>query len=195
VSGRADAMVEHKLLAALDRLARAQRLFRQDVATRHGLSPLQGQILQTLAGGSPPEPLVTALARELGVTQPTVTEALGALERKRLVTRRVDPADGRRWRLALTKRGRALAEQLATADQPMLDALGAIAEPDRARALETLLDLIARLHGVGVITVARTCTTCRFHEVDRGGHYCRLLDLDLAPADLRVDCAEHQSAA
>lgn len=99
--------------AALERLGRARRIHRQGVATAHGLTPLQLDLLATLADGPPPLPYVGELAAELGVAQPTVTDSLNALVRKGLVRRRRDDADARRSLLTLTRGGdRVVAEIL-----------------------------------------------------------------------------------
>ena len=186
--------LDQKLLDALDRLARGQRVFRQEIATRHGLTPLQAQILSTVTAGPPPAARTTALARELDVTQPTVTDAILSLERKHLVRRHADPADGRRSVVRPTSKGRALARRLAHAERPLLDALAGLPPDSRSAGLETLLGLIASMHRAGIITVARTCMTCQFHEGDTGSHYCALLDIPLETEDLRVNCPEHKPA-
>ena len=62
--------------------------------------------------------------------------------------------------------------------------------------LESMLRLIGLLLDVGIIDVARTCFTCRFHrQLSDTGHHCGLLGIDLQTADLRVNCAEHQPVA
>lgn len=181
-----------KLVAALGQLARARRIHFQDVATRHGLSPLQLELLATIAAGEPPEPSVGLLARELGIAQPTATDAIIALERKRLV-RRDRRTDGRRRTLVhLTPAGR----ELTSLDDPFLAAARTLEPELRDTSLEGALTMIARLVDDGTITVARTCLTCRFHrrEVD-GGSRCDLLGMPLERSDLRVNCPEHQPAA
>ncbi|MGE3618832.1 MAG: MarR family winged helix-turn-helix transcriptional regulator [Acidimicrobiia bacterium] len=183
-----------KVAAALDRLAHARRAERQAVATRHGLTPLQADLLAVLRGGPPPEPLVGALAAEVGVTQPTVTDSLRALEGKGLVRRRPDPRDGRRATVELTVAGTHLAAELADTPDAVVEAVRGLDRAQQEAALEALLALIARLVDVGAITVARTCATCRFHRFERGVHRCTLLDVELPPAELRVDCPEHQPA-
>ncbi|WP_144440539.1 hypothetical protein [Limnochorda pilosa] len=66
----------------------------------------------------------------------------------------------------------------------------------REGLLQGLLELIAALNRAGVITVARTCLTCRFFEPaapsGSGVHRCRLLEKPLAAEDLRVDCPDHE---
>jgi DNA-binding MarR family transcriptional regulator len=185
-----------RVVAAMDRLARGQRSHRQAIASRHGLTPLQLDVLSTLATSPPPEPLVGLLAVELGVAQPTVTDSLQALERKGLVTRGRDPIDGRRTRIDLTDAGRALVELVASGDRHLVQEVATLPRNDQETALELLLTLIGRQLDAGVIDVARTCLTCRFHQpVPEGNHHCTLLDMPLPRADLRLNCAEHEARA
>ena len=135
------------------------------------------------------------LASELGVTQPTVTDSVRALELKFLVERRTDSADRRRTTVVLTPAGRQLADELSSADNDLIDAVRSLDQHSQEAALETVLTLIRHLVDAGTITVARTCFTCRFHQQgETGAHRCMLLNLELPSAGLRVNCAEHQPA-
>ena len=180
------------IVAALDRLARGQRSFRQAVASDLKLTPLQVEILSTIAAGPPPQPLVGLLARELGVSQPTITDAAAVLESKGLLRRRIDDGDRRRSVLSLTRRGAQVVERITAADRRIVEAIGAASSAAQADAVEALFALIARLVDAGIIDVARTCTTCRYLDAHRGRRRCRLLEIDLGPAELRVNCPEHE---
>jgi DNA-binding MarR family transcriptional regulator len=181
-----------KVVAALDRLARGQRSRRQVVAATYGITPLQADLLVTLSAGEPPAPVVGLLARELGVSQPTVTDSLRTLERKQLITRHRHTADARRVSAVLTPSGRRLVTKLAVGDQELIDAVAALDRSGQEALLGNALALIAGLVDSGFISVARTCLTCRFRERDGAGHRCALLDMALGPADLRVNCPEHR---
>lgn len=179
-----------KLAAALEQLARARRMQRQALATEHGVSPLQLDLLATLAAGTPPEPTIGLLARELGVAQPTVTDAVAALERKGFAVREAQPAS-RRVLVRATRAGLALGQ----VEDPLARVAAQLDPQIQDVALEAALTMIASLVGDGTITVARTCFTCRFHRRDAGGSHCNLLGIPLAPSELRVNCPEHQPAA
>lgn len=182
-----------KIVAALDRLSRAQRSHRQATASRLGLTPLQADLLTILADGAPPEPEVGRLAAELGVAQPTVTDALVALERKGLIRREAHHGDRRRSVTRLTSKGENMATQVAAGDGALVAAVAGLDLEDQAAAVRTLVGLISRYLESGVITVARTCLTCRHHSrANDGSHYCALLDTALAQPELRVNCPEHE---
>ncbi|MFI0485394.1 MarR family transcriptional regulator [Actinomadura sp. 9N215] len=184
--------VAEKTVDALERLTVAYRSFSQQVASARRLSPLQSQLLTVLAAGPPPAAHIDALHRELQVAQPTVSDAVTALISKGLVTRRPDPADRRRQRLSLTPAGLEAADGIAGRRGELVSAVGALPDGAGETVLNSLLLLIAHLHREGVITVARTCLTCRFHETPDGHHHCALLNLRLDAGDLRVNCPEHQ---
>jgi len=186
-----------KVVAALDRIARGQRSRRQATASRLGLTPLQAELLRTISEGPPPVPTVGRLAVELGVSQPTVTDSLRALERKDLLVRREDRSDARRTVLSLTDQGRRQVQELTAGEAELVTAVAAMDSERQESTLGSLLALMAAMVDTGTLQVARTCLTCRFHQLQRadGAHHCTLLGQDLRPGDLRVNCPEHASAA
>jgi len=186
--------LDRKYIAAVERLGRALRVARQHLATDHGISLLQLQLIERLADGQPRR--IGALASELDVTQPTISDALTALETKTTVERRPDPGDGRATVVSLTKTGTALAAKLAKQLAPLLDANRVTSQADQAIALAVTLEEIRRLQANGTITVNRSCLSCQHYQPPnkrKSGH-CLLLDEELQTADLRVDCLEHSSA-
>lgn len=190
-----DRSLPDKVIAALDRLSRVRRMHRQAVASAHGLSGLQVDLLMTLAGGLPVEPSVGALAHELCVTQPTATDSLRTLERKGLVRHERAESDRRRHLVRLTVDGARIVAEADRSDRAGREAVARLDDTEQEAAFTTLLDIIASFADAGVVQVARTCLTCHFHQrTDVGGHHCALLDADLAPGDLRLDCPEHVPA-
>ncbi|MHA6799740.1 MarR family winged helix-turn-helix transcriptional regulator [Bounagaea algeriensis] len=179
------------ILAALDRLSRARRLHRQAVAAAQGLSTLQLELLSTLASGLPADPSVSALAREVGVAQPTATDSLQTLHRKGLV--RYEPAAAGRHghRVRLTPEGAHVVAEAERGDDAAREALTGLEGTQQTATLQALLSIVARFVQAGVITTARTCLTCHFHQrTAQGEHHCSLLGTDLAPAQLRLNCPE-----
>ncbi|GAB7191955.1 MarR family winged helix-turn-helix transcriptional regulator [Kineococcus sp. NUM-3379] len=195
--------LDARLAAAVERLGAAQRGALRARASAAGLSPIQAQLLGCLRDAPPARRRTGALAAELDVTAPTVSDAVAALRRKGLVTAAPVPGDRRGQVLALTDAGHDVVRGALGPADPLAAALAGHDGPGaRARkesALPLLLDLVADLHRAGVIGVARTCTTCRFFRRDlapgtAAPHACALLGAPLGPGDLRVDCAEHESA-
>jgi DNA-binding MarR family transcriptional regulator len=192
--------LDTKLVAALERVGQALRVELRERAAQEGLTPTQAQIVLRLGSEQPGRRRVGALAAALDVRQPTISDAVAALERKRLVKRRPDAADARAATLRLTARGLAVADRLGSWDERARAELRRLPDEERRRSLSLLLDLIAGLQRAGVVGVARTCPTCRFFRFEeRPGaanpHHCALLDIPLGPGDLRLDCPEHEQSA
>jgi DNA-binding MarR family transcriptional regulator len=192
--------VDSKIVVALERLSQAFRVLLWEQYRRHGLSPIQTQIITYLRFHPPEECTVGQLAAEFDLTQPTVSDAVRVLEDKGLVVRQRAESDRRRVVLRLTPTGRQRADELSTWADAFLNVNAGFSEEERAIVLRYLIDLIETLQRAGIITVARMCSTCRFFRRDHvpgalAPHYCTLLERPLAPSDLRVDCPEHQPAA
>ncbi len=188
--------LDRRLADALERIGHGMRSLAQRTAREHGLTPLQQQAVLALARESRVRREVAALAQEFDVTTPTMSDAVAALERKELVTRSPG-SDGRRRSLALTPAGEEVALRLSSWDDPLTAAFAALPDADRATTLHTLLRVIADLQHTGVVSVARTCTTCRFfgpdeHPDPAAPHHCHLLRVPLPLAGLRTDCPEHE---
>lgn len=189
--------VDPKLVAAIDRLGHVMRIQMSRVARAHGLTPTQLQLLLRLRTDPPERNRASTLAAELDLTVATVSDTLTTLERKGLVERTADPEDGRAVRIALTPHGDDVARSADAWQSRAQDLLSGVSEGDKIRALNFLLGLLGELHREGLVAVARICPTCRYHrEPDEVAHddgRCVLLDIDLRPADVRVDCPEHES--
>jgi DNA-binding MarR family transcriptional regulator len=188
-AGTAD--VDRKLLDAIERLGRALRATRQRLATDLGLTTLQIEIIDRLDHLGPLP--VGQLARELDISQPTASDAVASLERKQLLERRRSPDDGRITIAVLTDTGGASADRIRDglcALRPTSDQSRSL---DRGTALEVLLHEILRLQKAGVITINRSCLSCRHYQPPAGGNpaHCHLLDTRLETHELRVDCPDH----
>lgn len=181
------------MIAAIDRIARAQRLHRQALATELGLSMLQMEILVTVGDGPPPRLGVGDLAAELGVSMPTVSDSMAALQRKGLLERRSATSDRRQVEVGLTLDGEMVVAGIRQADSLLHSAVESI--PESGSLVESLLAIIDSYRRAGVVSIARTCTSCRYFEPAAEGGTCALLQIRLEPVDLRVNCPEHQSAA
>ncbi|GAA2745780.1 hypothetical protein [Kitasatospora cinereorecta] len=188
-----------RLIDAVERIGDAGRAMLREAAKREGLSLTQAQLLLRVTTPSAGPQSTGSFARWLEVSAPTVSDAASALVRKGLLEAVPGMTGSGRSSWVPTTAGREAAERLHTWRDPLTSALAACAPEERAVALRVLLEAVASLHRTGRITVARTCLTCRFFQLDRpgdaSGDWCGLLAAPLAPADLRVDCPEHQPAA
>jgi DNA-binding MarR family transcriptional regulator len=162
---------------------------------RDGLTPTQAQVLATLTARGPHR--VGKLARTLGVTQPTASDAVAALVRKGLVARERDTTDGRAARLVVSPAGTAVAARSAEWPDVLLAAVGALSAEDHASLLRGLSAVIRELQERGEIPVQRMCVTCRYfrphvHPDPDRPHHCAFVDAPFGDRALRLDCADHE---
>src|SRR5438132_4651015 len=146
-------------------------------ASENGLTPTQGQIL-ALLGAPRATPLrVVDLARALGVTAATTSDAARALARKGLVVKTRNPEDGRAIALGLTRRGKRAAARVAAWPDFLMVAVDALSPGEQAVFLKGLVKMIRTLQERGQIPIARMCVSCRFfrpnvHVAPEPPHHC-----------------------
>ncbi len=188
--------IDFKIVALLERLAVVIRSMLQQLATEHGLSPIQVESLVFLLHHAPEFRRTGLLSQEFLVSQPTMSDALAVLEEKGLIDRTPDPSDARAKQLKLSAKGQRVAKLLERWAGPLMDGLAEVSDGDKRVTLNTLMQLTVNLSRHGHIPVNRMCLTCRFFKpaaksaVD---HYCNLLEVPLPPTSLRIDCPEHES--
>ena len=189
--------VDSKVVAALERLGEVFRLLLREKSQEHNLSPIQARFLVYLLHHGVELRRVSQLAREFGLTQATVSDAVDALEAKGFIGREPWPEDRRVVTLRLTPEGELLAAELSGWADPIREHLRQSSPEESEVVMRFLMRLIGSLQRSGVITVARMCVTCRFFQPDihqdaDSPHHCGLLDVPLAGSDLRIDCPEHE---
>jgi DNA-binding MarR family transcriptional regulator len=123
-----------------------RRLAREDRAT--GQSPARLSALSVLVFGGPRP--IGRLARDEGVSAPTMTRLVAALEGDGLVTRTPDPADRRSQLVAATEHGREILVAGRARRVAALERLLERVPPRDRRALEAAVAVIEkRLLGGG----------------------------------------------
>jgi DNA-binding MarR family transcriptional regulator len=161
-----------------------------------GLTPTQMNALAAVAEHGPLR--VTALAKRLGVTQPTMSDVVSALEDKGLAARRPDPSDGRATGIAATRAGEAMASRQEPPDS-LANAIASLGAAERAGLKLALTKIIRNLQQDGAIAPQRHCLTCRFfrpyaHPDAVRPHHCAFVDAAFGDAALRLDCSDHVEA-
>lgn len=156
--------LDQAVLQALRRIIRAADLDARELARQTGLSTSQLLVMELLRGTG--SMMVGAIARDVGLTQGTVTTLLDRLEERGLVDRHRNPADRRQVRVTLTDAGVAL---LATAPTPLqtrfLENFAPLRDWERTSILASLQRL-AELMGAEGIEAAPVLDVGR---IDRPG--------------------------
>lgn len=189
--------INHRLREALSRVATVLRVDDWERAKRAGINPTQLSILDLLEGRK--DGLgVKEIAAHLGVSQPTATDSINALERKGFVVKRPIAGDRRAVAVGLTDEGRALLGPAAL-EGATGEAVAALDGEEQERLLLTLVKLIREFQKTDAIPVQRMCTTCKYfvpfaHRGEAQPHHCNFVDAAFGQRDIRIDCRDHQTA-
>lgn len=167
-------------------------------ATPEGVTPTQAQALALIAGAR--EGLrLDRVARELGVSAPTASDAVAALVAKGLALRGRAADDGRAVALRPTEAGAALAARVADWPDFLARAVTALDEGERVVFLRGLVKIIRTLQEQGAIAPQRICVSCvhfrpNVHADPAAPHHCGFVDAAFGEAALRLDCADQAPA-
>lgn len=190
-----------RIVAGLSILGTALRAKAWEGATSLELTPTQARILTLLQRADPDGVTLAYLAGRLGVSGPTTSDSVGALEKKGLVQKRPSPSDRRALSIRLTKAGHVAAGRVTESPAELVAALDGLPSDDETTLLRVLVTLIRELETRGVIAPHRSCVTCRFFEPDTTGgahadrpYYCAFARARFNDGNLRLDCQDHEAA-
>ncbi|HEV7257901.1 MAG TPA: MarR family winged helix-turn-helix transcriptional regulator [Bosea sp. (in: a-proteobacteria)] len=167
-------------------------------AKQAGINPTQLAILDLLEGRAKGLG-VKDIAAHLGVSQPTATDSINALDRKGLVEKLPSPADRRAVAVRLTADGAALSRKDDAMDGAANQAMGALPVEEQERLLLTMVKLIRELQEADAIPIQRMCASCKYfapfaHPGAAQPHHCRFVDAAFGQRELRIDCRDHEIA-
>ncbi|MEC3860437.1 MarR family transcriptional regulator [Mesobacterium sp. TK19101] len=131
-------------LIALRRILRATELYARDLAHAAGLTPAQLRVLQIVAARDDATP--KALARQMGVSQATVTALVDKLVARGLVERVPSQTDRRQTYVVATPQGRSRLQDAPDAlQQRYVRAFAKLADWEQAQlvaSLERVADML-----------------------------------------------------
>ena len=189
----------HRLREGLDRLAAVSRADLWSATTAGGLNPAQAQALTLLAGRGTLGLRIKEVASHLGVSQPTVTDTMAALERKGFIARQVDPGDARATIVRATDAGRQALAAVASEPSALGSALALLAPGEQADLLLLIIKLIRSLQLAVAVPVQRMCVSCthfrpNIHADAASPHHCAFVNAAFGDRLLRLDCGDHEPA-
>lgn len=162
------------------------------------LTPTQGQAL-VLIRGTPRGLRLDEVAKGLGVTPPTASDAVATLASKGLVARARAADNHRAVSLTLTAEGEALADRVADWPDFLLRTVNTLDAAEQTTFLRALVKIIRGLQEAGDIPAQRMCVTCRYfrpnvHDDRDRPHHCAFVDAPFGDRHLRLDCLEQELA-
>lgn len=187
--------IDEKIIQAIERIARAQRILLWDRAKLYGLTPLQSQILFYISENNPEKCTIMNLSLELGVSQPTISDSVKTLMKKGLVEQEVWEKNRHFKLLKLTDKGKEILKALRIWDDYLRRPLKEFSEEEKKLAFNFLLDYVAKLRKDKTLLMAKTCVFCKFLEEKAGTYYCKLFNMNMKKEDLRIDCPDFEEAS
>lgn len=189
---------DHQLLQGLSRLSMALRLRDSSMARADDLSSLQAQAALVLSQATGPARLGD-LASSLAVTAATASDAISALVRKGYVNKQPSPDDARSRLLALTGKGRELADKVSSWPDFLSNALVDLDATERAVMCRALIKMIRRLQEAGDVPAGRLCVDCihfrpHVHDDPVAPHHCAYVDAAFGDGAVRFNCSDHKRA-
>lgn len=181
-----------KIVAGLERISEAFKVLLWEKAKVLGLSPIQIQLLIFMAYHKQDLCKVSHLAKEFNVTKPTISDAIRMLDKKELIKKDYSSADSRSYSILLSEKGKKIVQETENFASPIKDQLTDVSGKDLEALFSSLSTLIYQLNKVGILSVQRTCYGCKFYQKKAKSDYCKLLNKDLFPNDIRLDCGEYE---
>lgn len=172
----------------LERLAALIHQSVRDDAARHGLLPIQLQVLAYLAQANRYSDIPIAVAEYFGVTRGTVSQTLGVLERRGLLVKQPDRKHGRRVHLHLTEAGQALLEDSWASR--LTRALKETPEVEEETLEEGLRNVLVALQHQNNHQAFNICRHCVHFLEEAEGYRCGLTKEPLAAEQTLKICRE-----
>jgi len=185
--------LNQKIIAGLERIAEVFKSLLWEKAKVHGVSPIQIQILLFISTHEAGLCNVSQLAKEFGVTKPTISDAVRVLLIKEFLKKDFSPTDNRRFNLRLSSAGEQIAYDLNGYNLPVVKEIGQFDTEELSNLYRTISKLIFQLNQNGIIQVQRTCYGCRYYHGDKNSeHFCQLLKMKLEVEQIELDCREFE---
>ena len=187
--------ISSKIVAGLERISEVFKILLWEKAKLVGLSPIQIQILIFVAFHKEDLCNVSHLAKEFNVTKPTISDAIRVLNKKGMIEKDFSSSDNRSYSIRISDIGNEIISQTYNFSIPLKKQVDSLSETELENLFGTLSQLIYKLNQSGILSVQRTCYSCKFYQKNQDSDYCNLLQQELFKKDIRLDCPEHEEKA
>jgi DNA-binding MarR family transcriptional regulator len=193
------AALPHRIQQGFERLSVVLRADQWSASHAVGLNPTQAGVLAFLAGRDKVGARVKEIAAHLGVSAPSATDTISALEKKNLVERNPDATDARAVGVRITHDGKAMLKAVGLVGSNTEQALSTFSVSEQADLFLLVVKLIRQLQVAGAISNQRMCVTCthfrpNFYPGAKHPHHCAFVNAAFETGDLRIDCGDHETA-
>lgn len=185
----------HKIAVALSKLSDLYRQLLWSKAQPLGISPIQVQLMIHIRHHDSSHNTVSHLAKEFQMTKATISDSIRVLVNKELLQKVTSEKDKRSFHLELTNSGRKATDEAEGYTGQVQSQLSKMDSQGSETLFKGLYDLLDMLNEQGVIPVQRMCFGCAFYQGDKdSSHHCTLLKKNLQTSQIRLDCAEFETA-
>jgi len=184
--------ISSKIVAGMERISEVFKILLWEKAKLVGLSPIQIQILIFIAFHKQNLCNVSHLAKEFNITKPTISDAVKALDKKKLIIKDFSSPDSRRYSILLSELGTNMVSKTYNFSNPLKNQINSFSQIELESMFKTLSELIYKLNRTGILNIQRTCYSCKFHQKQQKSDYCNLLQKQLLNEEIRLDCPEHE---
>lgn len=186
--------LDNKIVAGLERLSQVYRILLWEKSKLYNLSPIQIQLLIFICYHSSDKNTVGYLSREFNVTPPTISDALKSLGQKKMIRKVTNTSDTRSYSITLSAAGKKIVSETENFVNPITEIISTVSQNHKKILWENISSLIINLANSNVITIQRTCFSCKHYSLKHQSHFCNLLAMKLAKEDIRIDCKEFEIA-
>ncbi len=188
-----------RIRQGLERVSMVLRTDQWSAAQVIGLNPTQISVLGLLAGRGAVGVKVKDIAHHLGVSQPTATDSITALERKGCVLKCANTDDARSTRVCITDSGRKLLKTFGHVTSVTESSVSQLSSLEQTDFLLLIVKLIRQLQLADAIPVQRMCISCKHfrpnvHAGAVNPHHCTFVNAAFGSRDIRMDCDDHDTA-
>lgn len=184
--------ISSKIIAGLERVSEAFKVLLWEKAKALRLSPIQIQILIFIAYHKSGLCNVSNLAKEFNVTKPTISDAIRVLNKKEIIIKEYSSTDSRSYSILLSEKGKEIVLETENFADPLKKQLEHINTDSLEKVFQTISKLIYQLNQVGILSVQRTCMSCKYYAKTANEHFCNLLNKKLQNTEIRLDCPEYE---
>lgn len=176
----------------VERLSELLRVDSRQAGAKHGLQPIQLEVLHYLSACNRYSDTPMAVTEYLGQTKGTVSQTLKLLESKGLLSKIPDQQDRRVSHLKISPEGKALLQQ--TIPSPMfIRACESLSDEKQSEIVSTLKELLLTLLQENRMKTFGVCGTCRYNtKAENEEFFCDLVKQPLTNNDITLICREHE---
>ena len=177
----------------VERLGELIRLDSRQSITTQGLQPVQLEVLHYLSMCNRYSDTAMAVTEYLGQTKGSVSQTLKVLEKKGLLSKKIDKVDKRMYHLKVTVSGKKLLKKTIPTAM-FINACDALPGDVRFQIEESLKQLLTTILQSNNLKTFGVCHSCRYNtKTEEDSHYCNLVQQPLTDNDIHLKCREHES--